>query len=132
MFSWCAEYCMPRLCCYFSNIKSTLTSAAFFFLFSRQLSVAGQVVGSRPIERKQKCVDRQIKAYCHSMQFFFSFVTVVLSTVPFPCNFNWFSSYYLHDLFFNVPFIASLVRIHVIEGSIRNIPQSVSKQKSKG
>ena len=50
-----SRYCMPRLCRYFSNTKTTVTSAVFF---SRQLSVSGQIVDTRPIERKGKFIKR--------------------------------------------------------------------------
>ena len=73
---------------------------------------------------------------CHLVPDFWQFIRFIffpvqchqyLAQCRFPFNFNWFTSYYLHDLFF----IASFVRRHVIEGSVRNILQSVSKQKSK-
>ena len=74
---------MLRLRCYFSNTKTTVTSA---FFFSRQLSVAGEVADSRPTEREKESERvSSDKAHYHSMQFFFfSLVTVVLSVMPFP------------------------------------------------
>ena len=72
MFSWCAEYCMPRLCYYFSNIKSTLTSAVFFF-FSLAGSYQLQVKLWALDQLKESKSASTDKAYCHSMQFFFQF-----------------------------------------------------------
>ena len=73
---------MLRLRCCFLNTETTVTSVVFF---SRQLSVAGEVADSRPTEREKESERvSSDKAHYHSMQFFFSLVTVVLSIMPFP------------------------------------------------
>ena len=85
MFISCAGYCTPRLCFYFSNAKTTVTSVVFF---SRQLlvgdgesSVAGQLVGSGQIKAKGKSIKRSRLLSFDAVFISFRRVTVVLSIV---------------------------------------------------
>ena len=59
--------------------------------------------------------------------FFHNLVTAAFSMM----QFSLFTTQYLHDLFFIGLFPCFLVRIHIIERSVRDILQSVSKQKSE-
>ena len=61
------------------------------------------------------------------MFFFHNLVSAAFSMM----QFSLFTTQYLHDLFFIGLFTCFLVRIHIKERSVRNILQSVSKQKSK-
>ena len=58
---------------------------------------------------------------------FHNLVTAAFSMM----QFSLFTTQYLHDLFFIDLYNCFLVRIHIIERSVRDILQSVSKQKSE-
>ena len=68
-----------------------------------------------------------IKVIIIRFSFFYNLVTAVYSMM----QFSLFTTQYLHDLHVIGFVLCLLVLIHIKEGSVRNVLQSVSKQKSR-